>query len=93
VTVSVKSPNGNRIYVIGKVNHPGDFPLLRPIDVLQAISMAGGVTPFANTDKIRVLRREGSEQSSVRFRYGDVAKGRHLEQNILLQSGDTVIVP
>jgi len=93
VTVSVKSPNGNRIYVIGKVNHPGDFPLLRPIDVLQAISMAGGVTPFANTDKIRVLRREGAEQSSVRFRYGDVAKGRHLEQNILLQSGDTVIVP
>jgi polysaccharide export outer membrane protein len=93
VTVSVKSPNGNRIYVIGKVNHPGDFPLLRPIDVLQAISMAGGVTPFASTDKIRVLRREGSEQSSVRFRYGDVAKGRHLEQNILLQSGDTVIVP
>ena len=93
VTVSVKSPNGNRIYVIGKVNHPGDFPLLRPIDVLQAISMAGGVTPFANTEKIRVLRREGAEQSSVRFRYGDVAKGRHLEQNILLQSGDTVIVP
>jgi polysaccharide export outer membrane protein len=93
VTVSVKSPNGNRIYVIGKVNHPGDFPLLRPIDVLQAISMAGGVTPFANTDKIRVLHREGAEQNSVRFRYGDVAKGRHLEQNILLQSGDTVIVP
>ena len=93
VTVVVKSPNGNRIYVIGKVNHPGDFPLLRPIDVLQAISMAGGVTPFASADNIRVIHREGSEQTSVRFRYGDVAKGHHLEQNILLQSGDTVIVP
>lgn len=93
VTVSVKAPNGNRIFVIGKVNKPGDFALLRPIDVLQAISMAGGVTPFANTDRIRVLHRDGSHQSSHRFRYDDVAKGRHLEQNILLQSGDTVIVP
>ena len=93
VTVSVKSPNGNRIYVIGKVNHPGDFPLLRPIDVLQAISMAGGVTPFASTNKIRVLHREGLEQKSVRFRYDVVAKGHGLAQNIMLQSGDTVIVP
>jgi polysaccharide biosynthesis/export protein len=93
VTVSVKAPNGNRIYVIGKVNHPGDFPLLRPIDVLQAISMAGGVTPFASTNKIRVLHREGDQEKSVRFRYGDVAKGHNLSQNIMLQSGDTVIVP
>lgn len=93
VTVSVKSPNGNRIYVIGKVNHPGDFPLLRPIDVVQAISMAGGVTPFASTNKIRVLHREGDQEKSVRFRYGDVEKGHNLSQNILLQSGDTVIVP
>src|SRR5580692_11726751 len=55
VTVSVKAPNGNRVFVIGKVNRPGDFPLLRPIDVMQAISMAGGVTPFASTNSIRVL--------------------------------------
>jgi polysaccharide export outer membrane protein len=93
VTVSVKAPNGNRIFVIGKVARPGDFPLLRPVDVMQAISMAGGVTPFASTNGIRVLHREGMHQNSVRFRYNDVAKGRHLEQNILLQSGDTVIVP
>jgi polysaccharide export outer membrane protein len=93
VTVSVKAPNGNRVFVIGKVNKPGDFPLLRPIDVIQAISMAGGVTPFASEDKIRVLHRDGANQTSTRFRYSDVAKGRHLEQNVLLQSGDTVIVP
>jgi polysaccharide export outer membrane protein len=93
VTVSVKAPNGNRIFVIGKVARPGDFPLLRPVDVMQAISMAGGVTPFASTNGIRVLHRDGTHQNSVRFRYNDVAKGRHLEQNILLQSGDTVIVP
>jgi len=93
VTVLLKSPNGNRVFVIGKVNHPGDFPLLRPIDVLQAISMAGGLTPFASNNQIRVLHRDGSHQNSYRFRYNDVVKGRHLDQNILLQSGDTVIVP
>jgi len=93
VTVSVKAPNGNRVFVIGKVNRQGDFPLLRPIDVVQAISMAGGMTPFASPNGVRVLHREGTHETSVRFRYGEVAKGRHLEQNILLQSGDTVIVP
>lgn len=93
VTVSVKAANGNRVFVIGKVNRPGDFALNRPIDVMQAISLAGGVTPFANSNGIRVLHRDGLRQNSVRFRYSDVANGRHLEQNILLQSGDTVIVP
>jgi polysaccharide export outer membrane protein len=93
VTVSVKAPNGNRVFVIGKVNRPGDFPLLRPTDVMQALSLAGGTTPFANTDKIRVLHRDGSRQTSRAFRYSDVARGRKLDQNILLQSGDTVIVP
>lgn len=93
VTVSVKAPNGNQIFVIGKVNKPGGYPLLRPTDVLQALSLAGGATPFANTDKIRVLHRDGSRQTSTRFHYKDVAKGRNLDQNVLLQSGDTVIVP
>ncbi|HEY2679124.1 MAG TPA: polysaccharide biosynthesis/export family protein [Steroidobacteraceae bacterium] len=93
VTVSVKAPNGNRVFVIGKVNRPGDFPLLRPTDVLQALSLAGGATPFASTDRIRILHRDGSHLTSTRFRYSDVARGRNLDQNILLQSGDTVIVP
>jgi polysaccharide export outer membrane protein len=93
VTVSVKAPNGNRVFVIGKVNRPGDFPLLRPTDVMQALSLAGGATPYASTDKIRVLHRDGPRQTSIRFRYSQVARGRNLEQNVLLQSGDTVIVP
>jgi polysaccharide biosynthesis/export protein len=93
ITVSVKAPNGNRVFVIGKVNRPGDFPLLRPTDVMQALSLAGGATPFASTDKIRVLHRDGSHQTSIRFRYSEVARGHNLQQNVLLQSGDTVIVP
>lgn len=93
VTVSVKAANGNRVFVIGKVNRPGDFALSRPIDVMQAISLAGGITAFASADRIRVLHRDGTKQNSIRFRYSEVAKGRNLSQNILLQSGDTVIVP
>jgi polysaccharide biosynthesis/export protein len=93
VTVAVKIASGNRVFVIGKVNRPGDFALNRPIDVMQALGLAGGTTPFADTNGIRVLHRDGNRQTAVRFRYSDVAHGNHLEQNILLQSGDTVIVP
>ncbi len=93
VTVVVKAATGNRVYVIGKVNRPGDFALNRPIDVMQALSLAGGATPFADTNAIRILRRDGDRQVSIPFRYGDVVHGRKLNQNILLRSGDTVVVP
>src|SRR5215472_17491857 len=58
ITVAVKAANGSRIFVVGKVARPGDFPLIRPLDVMQALSLAGGTTPFADVDGIRVLRRE-----------------------------------
>ncbi|MDP8986448.1 MAG: polysaccharide biosynthesis/export family protein [Pseudomonadota bacterium] len=93
VTVAVKAAAGNRVYVIGKVTHPGDFPLNRPIDVMQALSLAGGATPFADIDSIRILRRTGNHQAAIAFRYGEVQRGHRLDQNILLQSGDTVVVP
>lgn len=94
VTVGVKTVNGSMIFVVGKVARPGNFLLSRPIDVLQALSLAGGATPFADVNGIRVLRREaGGQQHVFRFRYDDVRRGRDLAQNILLQSGDTVVVP
>lgn len=93
VTVAVKLTTGSRIYVVGKVNRPGDFLLNRPIDVMQALSLAGGATPFADVNGIRILRREGDQQVVFRFRYDDVRRGRELAQNILLRSGDTVVVP
>jgi polysaccharide biosynthesis/export protein len=93
VSVAVKQIGGNRIYVLGRVNRPGDFPLNNPLDVMQAISLAGGVTPYAAINDIVILRRQNGRQQSHRFRYSDIARGRHLEQNIQLQSGDTVVVP
>ena len=93
VTVTVKAAGGNRIYVIGKVTRPGDFPLIGPIDVVQALTLAGGSTPFANTNGIRILRRDGDREVSIPFRYSDIEHGRRLYQNILLKNGDTVVVP
>jgi polysaccharide biosynthesis/export protein len=93
VTIAVKQIGGNRVYVLGKVNRPGEFPFSRPIDVMQALSLAGGATSFAALDDIQILRREQGHQTALRFRYSEVEQGRKLEQNILLQSGDTVVVP
>jgi polysaccharide biosynthesis/export protein len=93
VTVTVKAAGGNRIYVVGKVNKAGDFPLIGPIDVMQALTLAGGATPFADTNGIRILRRDGDRQMSIPFRYRDIERGRKLSQNILLKNGDTVVVP
>jgi polysaccharide export outer membrane protein len=93
VTVAVKAASGNQVFIIGKVNRPGEYPMNRPLDVMQVLSLAGGATPFASLNDIRVLRREGERQVSIPFHYGDVESGRHLEQNIVLRGGDTVVVP
>ncbi len=93
VTVAVKSIGGNRVYVLGKVNHAGDFPLNRPLDVMQAISLAGGTTPYAAVNDIVILRRQNGREQAFTFHYSDVARGRDLAQNIQLESGDTVVVP
>ncbi len=93
VNVAVKQPAGNKIYVIGKVNKPGEFVMSRQLDVMQALSIAGGTAKFASLDDIRILRRQNGKQKVYLFEYSDVEKGKKLSQNILLQSGDIVVVP
>jgi polysaccharide export outer membrane protein len=93
VLVSVKAVAGNKIYVVGKVNKPGEYPTNRPVDVMQILSMAGGLSPYASENKIKILRRVNGEQKTFLFRYSDVEKGKNLEQNIVLQGGDIVVVP
>jgi polysaccharide export outer membrane protein len=94
VTVSVQQLTGNVVYVIGKVNRPGQFPIARNVDVIQALSMAGGTSTYAALNSIQVLRRgSDGKQTAIPFEYGDVEKGKNLEQNIVLQAGDVVVVP
>lgn len=94
VTVAIKEIGGDHVYVLGRVNRPGEYPFSQPIDVMQALSLAGGTTPFASLNHIVILHRDSSgEQHAMRFHYADVAHGRDLSQNVLLHSGDTVVVP
>lgn len=93
VTVSVRAISGNRIFVLGKVARPGEFQISRPLDVLQALSLAGGTTPFASVNNIRVLRRVDGRLESIPFRYAEVESGSNLQQVITLEAGDTVLVP
>jgi len=94
VNVSVLQINGNQVYVVGKVNRPGMYKFDRPVDVMQALSLAGGTTEFADIGDIRIIRRgPDGRQKVFPFAYSDVARGRRLEQNIVLQSGDTLVVP
>lgn len=93
VTISVQEIKGNKIFVLGQVNKPGEFIVNPSVNIMQALSMAGGMTPFAATNDIIVLRGQGKEQKAMAFRYNDVVRGRSLETNIELQSGDIVVVP
>jgi polysaccharide biosynthesis/export protein len=94
VTVSIQEIKGNKVYVIGQVQKPGDFVVNPRVDVMQALSMAGGTTPFAALGDIMILRRSDSgQQQALPFKYTDVVRGRNLDQNIMLQAGDVVVVP
>ena len=94
VVVSVLATEGSRIYVLGKVARPGSFLLQGPLDVTQALALAGGLNSFAAENKIKVLRRNADgQQHSIKFKYGQVKDGDKLDTNILLNSGDVVLVP
>ncbi len=93
VTVTVLKVLSYRIYVLGQVQKPGEYQAGHHTDVLQALSMAGGLTPYASENDIKIIRRTGLEEVVFPFRYGDAQKGKDLHQNILLQRGDLVMVP
>lgn len=93
VTVTVTQINSYKIYVIGKVNRPGEFLVGHDTDVMQALSLAGGITPFASKSNIKILRRIEDKQIIFHFDYGDVLSGDELEQNIILERWDVVMVP
>jgi polysaccharide export outer membrane protein len=93
VSVSVLKVTGNKIYIIGRVARPGEYSAGRYVDVLQALAMAGGLTPYAAEDNIKVLRKHNGIDETFAFEYSDVRRGKKLEQNITLQGGDVVVVP
>jgi len=92
VTVVVTAINSKRIYVNGEVLHAGPMPMSPNMTVLQALSSAG-LNQFAKIKGIYVLRTENGKQEKLPVNYRKLLKGEQIEQNYLLQTGDTIVVP
>jgi polysaccharide biosynthesis/export protein len=93
VNLAVVDVKGNVAYVVGQVNKPGFIEMNPGINILQALSIAGGLNPYAKADSIIVVRSAGGVQTVLNFHYSQVASGKALAQNIELESGDVVVVP
>jgi polysaccharide export outer membrane protein len=92
VTVEVNTINSKRIYLTGEVLHAGATPMLPNMTVLQALSSAG-ISQFANIKRIYVLRTSNGKQEKLPVNYRNLLKGEQIEQNYVLQPGDTIVVP
>jgi polysaccharide export outer membrane protein len=97
VTISVRSATGLQFSVAGKVRTPGAFTPGRYVNVLEALTMAGGPADFANLSEVTILRKSGGRLSAIKVRLTDVLKGNPTDRDLAgipqLESGDTVIVP
>ncbi len=93
LSVEVQQTRSLVIYVIGKVNRPGNFTYYANIDVLQALAMAGGLNPFADRSDIKIIRTDKEGKKEFTFDYDAVTEDGALGQNIQLKRGDVVIVP
>jgi len=92
VTVVVTQINSKRIYLMGEASHTGAMPLLPNMTVMQALASAG-LSQFANTKRIYVLRSENGKQLKLPVPYHKLLKGQQIERNYVLQPGDTIVVP
>jgi polysaccharide biosynthesis/export protein len=92
VTVSVLSINSKRFFIQGEINRPGEYKLVVPTKVLEALVNAGGFRDFAKTKDIIIIREDSGATQRLHFNYKDVIRGKHLEQNIYLRAGDIIVV-
>ncbi len=93
VSVMLKEINSLNVYVIGQVKNPGVFPITLETRVMQVLSQAKGLTPFASEREIHILRYKKAGTEKIGFDYKEVLKGNKLEQDIRLQRGDVIVVP
>jgi polysaccharide biosynthesis/export protein len=89
ISVSVNQVNSKKFMISGQVNRPGQYPLVVPTRVGEALSAAGGFRDFANLKSIVIMRGD----KRIKFNWNDYRKGKKLEQNIFVENGDTILVP
>ena len=92
VTVVVRQINSRRVFITGQIGKPGPYSLSPGLTVMQLISIAGGLTEFADSKNIVILRTENGKSLAYRFNYKEVLERKKLQQNIELKAGDTVVV-
>lgn len=95
VSIIVKETNSQAIYITGEVARPGKYPLRSETTIVQAITLAGGFTQWADKDQIVIIRKSPMNPEGNRFtlKYSDIVSGKNMKANTLLKAGDTVIVP
>ncbi len=93
VTVSVRVPGSQKIYILGEVVQTGEYNLTKNLTILQAFALAGGFTEWAAKNEIILFRKEGTKDQVIRVKYKDILKGKDFSQNIQLRADDTIIVP
>ena len=93
MAVILKQINSLKVYVIGQVKNPGEFPITLEARVMQVLAQAKGLTPFAAERDIHILRYVGDKTQKIGFDYKEMLKGNNLAQDIVLQRGDVIVVP
>jgi len=93
VSVSVKAALGHTVSVIGQVAKPGEFIINHRMTVMQALSQAGGLTPYASEGSVMLLRHKDGKETSISIPYDDIASGDELDKNITVEAGDVIVVP
>jgi len=93
VTITVRSPASQQIYILGEVLNTGEYPLTKNLTVLQAFALAGGFTEWASKKEIILMRKEGNKEKIYRINYKNIIKGKDISQNLKLKADDTIIVP
>jgi polysaccharide export outer membrane protein len=93
VSVTVLESHSKKIYLLGKVKIPGEYPLQKDMSVVQAIALAGGLAEWADSSDVRLIRKIMGTEKTFRVDYEAIVSGEDLSQNVLLQPDDTIFVP
>jgi len=93
VTVSVRSPDSKKFYILGEIARTGEYNIVKSLTVIQAFALAGGFTEWASKKEIILFRTENGKEKIIRINYRDIIKGKDFKNNLLIRADDTIIVP
>ncbi len=93
ISVVVNEINSMKIFIVGEVRSPGSYDVIQPTRLMQALAMAGGLSEYADKSDVLVLRQQGSAERRIIVSVKGITSGKKMADNILLEPGDTIVVP